>query len=110
MPFPCFVTMMARERLLMYYDPIETGKRVQLLRKARGLTQERLAEELNISVIHLAKIENGKRGCSLDILIDIATFFDASLDYLALGKARENELRGQLDCAIHALEVLRNSL
>ena len=94
----------------MYYSTVETGKRIQQLRKASGLTQEQVAEKLNISVVHLAKIENGKRGCSLDILIDIAAFFDASLDYLVLGKARENELRKQLDCAIDVLETLRNSL
>lgn len=94
----------------MYCNQVEIGKRIQKLRKDKGLTQEQLAEELNISTIHLAKIETGKRGCSLDILIGIAVFFDASLDYLALGKAKENELRGQLDSAIQALQTLRQSL
>ena len=94
----------------MNYNTEEIGKRIQKLRKEKGLTQEELAEHLNISTVHLGKLETGKRGCSLDILIDIAVFFDASLDYLALGKVRENELRGQLDSAIHALEILRQSL
>lgn len=94
----------------MYYDITEIGRRIQRLRRAKGLTQERLAEELNISVVHLAKIENGKRGCSLDILVDIAVFFDASLDYLVLGKVRGDDLREQLDSAILALETLRKNL
>lgn len=94
----------------MYYDIAEIGTRIQKLRKGHGLTQEQLAEELNISTIHLSKIENGKRGCSLDILVSIAVFFDASLDYLALGKCREHELRKQIDFAISTLETLRQNL
>ncbi len=32
----------------MYYDTMETGKRIQKLRKAKRLTQEQLAEKINI--------------------------------------------------------------
>ncbi len=94
----------------MNYDTLEIGKRIRELRRKKGLTQEQLAEQLNISTVHLAKVETGKRGCSLDILIDIAAFFDASLDYLALGKARGNELCEQLNSVILVLETLRKNL
>ena len=94
----------------MSYDTLEIGRRIQKLRREKGMTQEQLAGQLNISTVHLAKIETGKRGCSLDILIDFAAFFNASLDYLAFGKATEKELRGELDAAIHTLERLRDSL
>ena len=33
----------------MYYDQKESGKRIAALRKEKGLTQEQLAEKLNIS-------------------------------------------------------------
>lgn len=94
----------------MNYQIEEIGSRIRQLRKGRGMTQEQLAEALNISTVHMTKIENGSRGCSLDILISIAMFFDASLDYLVLGRVRENELRKQLDSTILALETLRQSL
>jgi transcriptional regulator with XRE-family HTH domain len=94
----------------MYYDAILTGKRIQKLRKSQGLTQEQLAEELNISAVHMSKIEIGKRSCSLDVLAEIAVFFGASLDYLVLGKSTEKDLRGEIDAAIRTLENLRNSL
>ena len=45
-----------------------------------------------LATVHLAKIETGKRGCSLDILIDFAAFFNASLDYLVLGKVSDSEV------------------
>ena len=94
----------------MYYDAALTGKRIQKLRKSQGLTQEQLAEELNISAVHMSLIEIGKRSCSLDVLAEIAVFFGASLDYLVLGKSTEKDLRGEIDAAIRTLENLRNSL
>ena len=82
----------------MIYDTLEIGRRIQKLRREKGLTQEQLAERLNVSTVHLAKIETGKRGCSLDILLDFASFFNASLDYLVLGKVSDSEVRGAAGC------------
>lgn len=70
----------------MYYDLIETGKRIKQIRKNEKLTQEQMAERLCISLEHYGKLESGKRGCSIDVLVSIATEFNASLDYLILGK------------------------
>ena len=86
------------------------GLKVAYYRKLKGLTQEQLAERLNVSTVHLAKIETGKRGCSLDILIDFAAFFNASLDYLVLGKVSDSEVRAQLDAVIQTLEALREDM
>ena len=35
----------------MYYNQKESGKRIAELRKEKGLTQEQLAEKLNISML-----------------------------------------------------------
>ena len=43
----------------MRYDLKECGKRIQQFRKERGLTQEQLAEKLNVSQNTIAKIESG---------------------------------------------------
>ena len=94
----------------MYYDAALTGKRIQKLRKSQGLTQEQLAEELNISAVHMSKIEIGKRSCSLDVLAEIAVFFGASLDYLVLGKVSDSEVRARLDAIIQTLEDLRRDM
>ncbi len=94
----------------MNYDTLEVGKRIQELRRGKGLTQEQLAERLNISTVHLAKIEIGKRGCSLDMLIDFAAFFSASLDYLVLGRISDIEVRTRLDAVIQTLEDLRKDM
>lgn len=42
------------------------GAQVRNLRRSRGMTQERLAEELEISPRYLAGIERGERNLTLD--------------------------------------------
>ena len=66
----------------MYYDQKESGKRIAALRKEKGLTQEQLAEKLNISTSTLGKIERGIQGFSIDLLIEIGIFFGISTDYI----------------------------
>ncbi len=62
----------------MYFVNTKTTKILQLgrnifkFRKAKGLSQNQLAEKLNISREHLAKIETAKRCVSLGLLIGIS--------------------------------------
>ena len=70
----------------MYYDLVESGKRIKALRKKHGLTQERLAEQLCIAVNTVARIEIGNRGISIDLAIELAVRFDTTLDYIFLGR------------------------
>ena len=44
------------------------GRRIQLLRKSRGLTQEGLAEKVGISIDFLSLIERGRNSPSFDNL------------------------------------------
>ena len=53
----------------MYFDSYITGKRIQQLRKTKGLTQEQFAVKLNISDRHLGKIERGEGTASIDLLV-----------------------------------------
>ena len=48
------------------------GRKIFNKRKELNYSQNKLAEILNISREHLAKIETAKRTVSLDLLIDIA--------------------------------------
>ena len=48
------------------------GRNIFKKRKQMGYSQNQLAERVNISREHLAKIETAKRTVSLDLLIDIA--------------------------------------
>ena len=80
----------------MNYNAIETGKRIQELRKDKRLTQGELAEQLQISLRYLQKLESGERGGSIEALADISLFFQTSLDYIFLGREQNQEMRSQL--------------
>ena len=80
----------------MYYDPMLCGKRIRELRIMKGMTQEQLALEVGLTTDHIRRIENGKRGSSIDLLTELASFFDVSLDYLVLGKDRSTPIAKQI--------------
>lgn len=61
---------------------IQLGKNIRCFRQYRNLTQEGLAERVNISCSYMTMIENGRRNVSLDILIRLANELHVSLDYL----------------------------
>lgn len=42
--------------------------------------------------------------------LDFASFFNASLDYLVLGKVSDSEVRARLDAIIQTLEDLRRDM
>ena len=48
------------------------GRNIKKARKAMGLSQNELAEKLDISREHLAKIETAKRGISLKLFFKTA--------------------------------------
>ena len=94
----------------MYYNVVETGKRIKALRKERKLTQEQLAEKLNIYVDHLGKIERGVSGASIDVLVQIALDFNVSLDYLILGKPNKEDIKESLQSVIAQLKGIDEQL
>ena len=57
------------------------GSRIRRERQSRGLTQEQLAERVDISVNFMSLIENG-RNMSVETLISIANTLGVTVDYL----------------------------
>lgn len=51
-------------------------------RKLNHLTQQQLAEKLNVSHQTISFYEKGERECSINCLIKIADIFDISVDEL----------------------------
>lgn len=74
----------------MYYDMKQSGARIHQLRIHSGFTQEMLAQELNIDRSLLSHVEAGKKGCSVDLLIQLSSFFKVSIDYIVLGVVRSD--------------------
>lgn len=61
---------------------MQLDKNITKLRKQRGLTQEQLANILNVSVTAVSKWENGNNRPDIEILPDLADVFQVSIDSL----------------------------
>ena len=57
-------------------------KRITELRKERGLNQTQVAKELNMSQTGYSKYETGENDIPTAILIQLARFYQTSIDYL----------------------------
>lgn len=79
---------------------IEMGIRLKKKRKMIKLTQEQMAEKLNVSVKHYGGVERGQAGLSMENLIEVCNILDTDLDYLILG---ENEKEDYLPDKIKEL-------
>ena len=101
----------------MACDIKRSGERIRQLRIQGGYTQEKLAGTLNIDRSLLSHIEAGKRGCSVDLLIQLSRFFDVSLDMLVLGENRSvpgeverNQLKMDIAELTNRLEAFKKKL
>ena len=95
----------------MYFDPVETGKRIKQIRENMGLSQEAFSEKLHTSRNYVSKMEIGYKAPSIDMLVEIAVLADVSLDYLILGRKTScDEIRQDIRSLIDSLSVLEKQL
>ncbi len=91
----------------MYFNQMEFGKRIKEERNRIGLTQEELAYRLNIGHVHMNSIEKGRKGCSIDLLLELSELLNVSTDYLLTGRIRSGkELKEQLGDVIASLDAI----
>lgn len=106
------------ESLHMDYNMAQSGERIQQLRIQHGYTQEEFAKVLNIDRSSLSRIESGRRGCSLDLLVQLSATFGVTLDYLVFGPDKpdwvtndsRDRLKAGVDWLIDQLETFRSTL
>lgn len=70
-------------------NSIKVGNFIMNKRKALGLTQQQLADKLNVSFQAISKWENGTRYPHIEILKDLATALDVSVDEILSGSERD---------------------
>lgn len=81
----------------MNVDLIDFGRRLSGLRTERGLSQEKLAQELGYSKSAISFYELGKRTADIEFLAAAAKYFNVSYDYLlgiSENKTTNAELKG----------------
>lgn len=63
-------------------DYYKIGQRIRKFRKAYGISQEQLAEQIGISTTHLSHIETGNTKLSLPVFVKIAQILSVHTDEL----------------------------
>lgn len=67
--------------------------RLKEIRQARGITQLKLAMDLNMNQNSISRYENGEREADYKTLIAFADYFHVSVDYL-LGRTDDPKMNG----------------
>lgn len=71
-------------------DYYEIGQRIRKIRKARGLSQEQLAEKVEISTTHMSHIETANTKLSLPVFIALAEALEVQTDALLYDQPKDS--------------------
>ena len=72
-------------------DSIKVGNFIMEKRKSHNMTQQQLADKLNISFQAISKWENGTTFPNIEILQDLAIVLDVSVDEILAGRERNED-------------------
>lgn len=78
--------------MIMFNSQHKIGDAIAKLRKEKGLTQNELAEKLQVSDKAISKWESNKGDPSIEFLPVMAELFGVTLDYLITGKVAEEKI------------------
>ena len=67
------------------------GERIKVIRRKKGLTQEDLAEEMDVTVAYLSRIENGRSTINLKRLLEVCNILETNPGELLLGVSLEDK-------------------
>jgi len=71
----------------------QIGKRIRHIRKINKITQEQLAEMINVSVPYISNIENGKVNVGAEVIIRLAQALQVSADILLCLEITERDTK-----------------
>ena len=80
-------------------DQIKIGRFLRTLRKEKNLTQEQLAEQLNVSGRTISRWETGSNMPDISLLAELAETFDVSIPELINGERKSEEAQKMSDYA-----------
>lgn len=91
-------------------DYYKIGQKIRKIRKAHGLSQEELAEKVNISTTHMSHIETGSTKLSLQVLVRLAMALEMPTDSLIFESCSQpmaDKLQGLLSqCSENQVEFI----
>lgn len=75
----------------------EIGSRIHATRKALGMTQEQLAERMEVSIQMISNVELGKKAIRPENLVKLCGALHTSADYILRGSRADWELIGFME-------------
>lgn len=72
------------------------GNKIRERRNFLKVTQENLANDINVSASFISDIENGRRKMSLETIIKISIALKTSLDYFVLDNVKDVKLKNNI--------------
>lgn len=78
-------------------NQIKIGVFIKELRKEKGLTQEQLAEQFNVSRRTVSRWETGSNLPELDILIEMADYYEVGIRELLNGERKSEDMSKELE-------------
>ena len=78
-------------------DQIKIGNFLKELRKEKGLTQEQLAEEFNVSGKTVSRWENGKNMPDISILVELSEFYNVDIREIIDGKRKNSDVNEEIN-------------
>lgn len=66
--------------------------RLQALRKSHNLSQEQLAEKLDVSRQAISKWESGQANPDINNILKLSNIYEVSTDYILMGKELDNQI------------------
>ena len=75
----------------------EIGVRINARRKELGLTQEELAERMEVSIQMISNVELGKKAIRPENLVKLCNALNVSADYILRGNRADFEVLGFME-------------
>lgn len=88
-------------------DYYEIGQRIRRLRKQRDLSQEELAERVDISVTHMSHIETGNTKLSLPVFVAISRALEVSTETLLCDQGDRKNATDLANCTESQAAAIR---
>lgn len=86
------------------------GKRVRELRKSLSLTQQELADKINVNRAYLGEIEIGRKDVSLNFLQSLIAAYSVNLNWLLTGEGNTYREEPPMDRKLKAMQELFEGL
>lgn len=74
----------------------DVGNKIRERRNFLKVTQENLANDINVSASFISDIENGRRKMSLETMIKISIALKTSLDYFVLDNVKDIKTKNNI--------------